>query len=315
MAQAERMVDGWGFGVAQAQGRRVAAPTEECAAVEALREAFPDLPLRLDPNGAWTPETSDRGRRAARGRRRVPRGPDPRDRGDGVRRRAHRRPAGDEHVRDRVRAPGARDRRRTPCRSCSPTTTCGAGCAGRRCSAASPRPSAWACPCTATPTSGVSLAAMVHLAAATPNLTYACDTHYPWKTQDVVVARRAGVRRRLASRVPDRPGPRRRARPRPARTSCTSSTSPAAFAAARTPPTCGRSIRRSPQHGALVSRPGRHDWSRRRVLPRCTRMAARAVSGSPAMTAAATLSCSRRTRRRAWRRSGRTPRAAGCAAA
>jgi glucarate dehydratase len=27
---------------------------------------------------------------------------------------------------------------------------------------------------------------MVHLAAATPNLTYACDTHYPWKTQDVV---------------------------------------------------------------------------------------------------------------------------------
>ena len=33
---------------------------------------------------------------------------------------------------------------------------------------------------------GVSLAAMVHLAAATPNLTYACDTHYPWKTQDVI---------------------------------------------------------------------------------------------------------------------------------
>ena len=28
---------------------------------------------------------------------------------------------------------------------------------------------------------------MTHLAAATPNLTYACDTHYPWKTQDVVV--------------------------------------------------------------------------------------------------------------------------------
>ena len=33
---------------------------------------------------------------------------------------------------------------------------------------------------------GVSLAAMIHLAAATPNLTYACDTHYPWKTQDVI---------------------------------------------------------------------------------------------------------------------------------
>jgi glucarate dehydratase len=33
---------------------------------------------------------------------------------------------------------------------------------------------------------GVSLAAMVHLAAATPILTYACDTHYPWKTEDLV---------------------------------------------------------------------------------------------------------------------------------
>jgi glucarate dehydratase len=27
---------------------------------------------------------------------------------------------------------------------------------------------------------------MVHLAAVTPNLTYACDTHWPWKTEDVV---------------------------------------------------------------------------------------------------------------------------------
>lgn len=33
---------------------------------------------------------------------------------------------------------------------------------------------------------GVSLAAMTHLAAATPHLTYACDTHWPWKTEEVV---------------------------------------------------------------------------------------------------------------------------------
>ena len=33
---------------------------------------------------------------------------------------------------------------------------------------------------------GISLAAMVQLAAAVPNLTYACDTHWPWKTEDVV---------------------------------------------------------------------------------------------------------------------------------
>jgi len=33
---------------------------------------------------------------------------------------------------------------------------------------------------------GISLAAMVHVAAAVPNLTYACDTHYPWQTEDVI---------------------------------------------------------------------------------------------------------------------------------
>jgi glucarate dehydratase len=52
---------------------------------------------------------------------------------------------------------------------------------------------------------GISLAAMVHLAAATPNLTYACDTHWPWKTEDVV----AGQPFRFsggALRVPDAPG-------------------------------------------------------------------------------------------------------------
>jgi glucarate dehydratase len=36
---------------------------------------------------------------------------------------------------------------------------------------------------------GVSLMAMAHCAAATPHLTYACDTHYPWSSaQDEVVA-------------------------------------------------------------------------------------------------------------------------------
>ncbi len=36
---------------------------------------------------------------------------------------------------------------------------------------------------------GVSLMAMAHAAAATPQLTYACDTHYPWQSeQDEVVA-------------------------------------------------------------------------------------------------------------------------------
>jgi glucarate dehydratase len=31
---------------------------------------------------------------------------------------------------------------------------------------------------------GISLMAMSHVAAAVPNLTYACDTHYPWQEDD-----------------------------------------------------------------------------------------------------------------------------------
>jgi glucarate dehydratase len=34
---------------------------------------------------------------------------------------------------------------------------------------------------------GISLLAMTHLAAAIPNLTYACDTHYPWQAEEVIV--------------------------------------------------------------------------------------------------------------------------------
>lgn len=33
---------------------------------------------------------------------------------------------------------------------------------------------------------GISLAAMMHLGAAIPNLTYAIDTHYPWQSEEVV---------------------------------------------------------------------------------------------------------------------------------
>ncbi len=33
---------------------------------------------------------------------------------------------------------------------------------------------------------GISLAAMCHVAAATPNLTYDCDTHYPWCKHEIV---------------------------------------------------------------------------------------------------------------------------------
>jgi len=54
---------------------------------------------------------------------------------------------------------------------------------------------------------GVSLMAMTHAAAACPNLTYACDTHYPWQTADdeVVVGGRVPFVNGCV-RIPDKPG-------------------------------------------------------------------------------------------------------------
>jgi glucarate dehydratase len=54
---------------------------------------------------------------------------------------------------------------------------------------------------------GISLAAMVHLASATPNLDYACDTHWPWKdaAEDVIVPGVLGFENGSV-RVPTSPG-------------------------------------------------------------------------------------------------------------
>ncbi|NHD19529.1 MULTISPECIES: enolase C-terminal domain-like protein [unclassified Actinopolyspora] len=59
VGQAERMVDEYGFRSLKLKGG-VFPPEEEVAAVEALREAFPERPVRLDPNGIWSVETSAR---------------------------------------------------------------------------------------------------------------------------------------------------------------------------------------------------------------------------------------------------------------
>lgn len=52
---------------------------------------------------------------------------------------------------------------------------------------------------------GISLMAMTHVAAAVPNLSYACDTHYPWQDEDVVVGGRIPFREG-AVQVPSAPG-------------------------------------------------------------------------------------------------------------
>jgi glucarate dehydratase len=54
---------------------------------------------------------------------------------------------------------------------------------------------------------GVSLMAMTHVAAACPNLTFACDTHYPWQTEkDEIVEGGRICFENGSVKIPDRPG-------------------------------------------------------------------------------------------------------------
>ncbi|MFN3543038.1 MULTISPECIES: glucarate dehydratase family protein [Rhodococcus] len=183
--QARKMIDEYGFEAIKVKGG-VFPPDEEIAGIKALREAFPGLPLRLDPNAAWTVDTSIRVAAELDGI--VEYLEDPTPGLDGmaeVAREAkmplatnmcvvafdHLRPA---VVKDSVQVVlsdhhywGGLQRSRLLAGICE-TFELGLSMHSNS-------------------HLGISLAAMVHLAAATPNLTYACDTHWPWKNEDVVV--------------------------------------------------------------------------------------------------------------------------------
>jgi glucarate dehydratase len=54
---------------------------------------------------------------------------------------------------------------------------------------------------------GVSLMAMTHVAAACPNLTFACDTHYPWQTEKDEIVEGGRIRFKNGTvEIPDKPG-------------------------------------------------------------------------------------------------------------
>jgi len=182
--QARRMVRDYGFTALKLKGG-VLPPEEEADAVEALADAFPGTPLRLDPNGAWTPETSIRvARRLSAtleyledpttgigGMAEVAAGTDlPLATNMCVISFEHLRPAvlagavqivlADHHLWGGLRRSALLG---------GITEAFGMGLSMHSNSHL-----------------GISLAAMVHLAASTDHLGYACDTHYPWKTQDLV---------------------------------------------------------------------------------------------------------------------------------
>ena len=184
VAQARRMIGEYGFTAIKLKGG-VFAPEQEIEAVRALRAAFPGHPLRIDPNAAWTVPTSIRVAKELDGI--IEYLEDPTRGLDGMAEVARHAPmplatnmcvvAFDEIAPAVARGSvsvvlsdhhywGGLNRSRLLAGICE---TFDLGLSMHSNSHL-----------------GISLAAMVQLAAATPNLTYACDTHWPWKTQDVI---------------------------------------------------------------------------------------------------------------------------------
>jgi glucarate dehydratase len=203
VAQARRLVDRYGFGSLKLKGG-VFAPAEEIAAIRALREEFPALPLRLDPNANWTVPTSLHVARELSGVLEYLEDPT-----GGI--------AGMAEVAARTELPLATNMCVTTFDELPPAVAAGAVqivladhhfWGGLRAS----QRLAGVCETFGLGLSmhsnthlGVSLAAMTHLAATTPNLTYACDTHSVWQVEDVVEPGAVAVRGGSVA-VPSGPG-------------------------------------------------------------------------------------------------------------
>ncbi|MFB0835802.1 glucarate dehydratase family protein [Arthrobacter halodurans] len=186
--QARRMVDGYGFTALKLKAG-VFAPDREADAVEALRAEFPDLPLRIDPNGAWSVDTSVRIGRRLEGVLEYLEDPTP-----GI--------EGMAAVRRQVDLPLATNMCVVSFADLPPAISAGAidvvlsdhhfwgGLRRSQHLGGIAETFGLGLSMHSNSHLGISLAAMVHLASATPNLDYACDTHWPWKDpdEDVVAA-------------------------------------------------------------------------------------------------------------------------------
>ena len=212
--EAKQMIARYGFREIKLKGG-VLPPDVEISTIRALRQEFDDTyPLRIDPNCAWSVETSVEVGRSLRDE--LSGGgyiEDPCPNLDGMA-EVHRRLVAENNrtplasnvaVTNFTDVPRARSLDAVQIVLCDPhywggmrqvqhlSHMCGVLGMGLSMHSNSHL--------------GVSLMAMTHVAAACPNLTYACDTHYPWQTStDEVVAGGRIPFENGCVRIPNKPG-------------------------------------------------------------------------------------------------------------
>ncbi|CAI7625418.1 unnamed protein product [Penicillium manginii] len=185
--QAEKMINRYGFKAIKLKGG-VFPPAQEVEAIKSLHTAFPGIPLRLDPNAAWTVETSKWVASQLEGIVEYLEDPAPEIEGMAAVAKEASMPLATNmavvafsHLPPSV----AQDAVQVILSDhhfwggLRKSQTLAAIC------------SIWKMRLSMHSNShlGISLAAMTHLAAATPNLDYDCDTHWPWKRdeEDVII--------------------------------------------------------------------------------------------------------------------------------
>ncbi|KOV26257.1 glucarate dehydratase [Streptomyces sp. XY152] len=202
VAQARGFTERYGFTSFKLKGG-VFPPDEEIAAVRALAAAFPGRPLRLDPNGAWSVETSLKvagelgdvleyledpvlgtpAMAEVAARTGVPLATNMCVTTFAEIKEAFARDAVQVVLSDHHYWGGLRNTQRLAaiCRAF------GVGVSMH-----------------SNTHLGISLAAMTHVAATVPDLHHACDSHYPWQSEDVLTERLTFENG--AVRVSDAPG-------------------------------------------------------------------------------------------------------------
>jgi glucarate dehydratase len=184
VAQARRMARDYGFTSFKLKGG-VFPPDEEVAAIRALAEAFPGQPLRLDPNGGWS----------------VPTGLEVATALEGVAEYLEDPTCGTANMAEVARKtslPLATNMCVTAFDEVPPAFASNAvrvvlsdhhfwgGLRATQDLAAVCRTYGVELSMHSNTHLGISLAAMTQVAATIPELRYACDTHRPWQTDDVI---------------------------------------------------------------------------------------------------------------------------------
>ncbi len=203
VAQAQRMTSEYGFESIKLKGGAL-DPDLEAASVRALAAAFPGMPLRIDPNANWSLDLATRLGKELGSLLEYYEDPTPTLEGMAE---LHRR-TGLPLATNMVVTTQAEFRRNVQLNGVQVLLSDHHYWGGLRAT----QQLAQMCSIFGLGLSmhsnshlGISLMAMTHLAASVPNLTYACDTHYPWQEEEVIAGGKVTITGG-AVRVPDRPG-------------------------------------------------------------------------------------------------------------